>query len=79
MHKANISHRDLHCGNVLIDNEGHLVVIDYGISKWLSHDIDATKLDWLYLSNIIFDIDNDVKELLKNMTDAKLPGKVFKR
>lgn len=33
LHEANIYHRDLHFGNVMIDNEGNLYIIDFGDAK----------------------------------------------
>lgn len=33
LHDANIYHRDLHFGNVMIDNEGNLYIIDFGDAK----------------------------------------------
>ncbi|USN53455.1 MAG: protein kinase family protein [Candidatus Nomurabacteria bacterium] len=33
LHEANIYHRDLHFGNVMIDNEGNFYIIDFGDAK----------------------------------------------
>ncbi|XP_057322754.1 serine/threonine-protein kinase S6KL [Microplitis mediator] len=35
LHNAGIVHRDLKSTNVLLDNEGHAVLIDFGLAKWL--------------------------------------------
>lgn len=87
LHNASIFHDDLNPKNILIDNEGHLRVIDYGLSSWFSEDIERTQSDW---ANIYYKFhqvlrnprkDNhnhlsDVMELLKYMTLLQLPGKV---
>lgn len=37
LHNAGVVHRDIKATNVLLDDEGHAVIIDFGLAKWLSH------------------------------------------
>lgn len=36
LHNAGVVHRDIKATNILLDGEGHAVVIDFGFAKWLS-------------------------------------------
>ncbi|XP_076675154.1 ribosomal protein S6 kinase like isoform X2 [Andrena cerasifolii] len=36
LHNAGVVHRDIKATNILLDSEGHAVVIDFGFAKWLS-------------------------------------------
>lgn len=83
LHNANITHEDIYCTNTVIDSDGHLMLTDFGLSKWRT-GIKATKQDWRclsYLCKEIFPepISDDkqlgVVKLLKNMTDIQLLGK----
>lgn len=81
MHKAKIVHLDLHDENVLIDRDGHLVVIDYSFSKWYSRNDLDFKTDWTYAAYTLEKVGNqiptDVFELMINMTDVQMPGKLY--
>jgi serine/threonine-protein kinase len=44
-HRARIIHRDIKPGNILIDDEGRVLLTDFGIAKALSEPIDQTRDD----------------------------------
>lgn len=84
MHNARVFHKDLNPKNVLIDNEGHLRVIDYGVSTWLTEG-QIARLDWSSLSRefglLLRHLTTDeqlteARKLLENMSLIQLPGKV---
>ncbi|XP_014484139.1 PREDICTED: serine/threonine-protein kinase S6KL isoform X1 [Dinoponera quadriceps] len=37
LHNAGITHRDIKATNILLDKDGHAVIIDFGFAKWLQH------------------------------------------
>lgn len=85
LHLAKIRHCDLFLSNILIDSAGHLLLADFGLSKKLSC-IEESEKDWRYLSNICDELFPETNgdesqmtliNLLKNMTDARISGKLF--
>lgn len=40
---ANVCHRDIKCGNVLLTNDGHVKLADFGVSAELSNTINKVK------------------------------------
>jgi len=42
LHTKGIAHRDLKLENILVDQDGFLQIIDYGLAKMLSDDQEAT-------------------------------------
>jgi len=42
LHSKGIAHRDLKLENILVDQDGFLQIIDYGLAKMLSEDQEAT-------------------------------------
>lgn len=80
---SRIVHQELSPKNVLIDNEGHIRLIDFGLS-WFFQKDSYTRSDW---SNLFDDFKQvfrqpveeplmEVYKLLKNMTLSQVPGKV---
>lgn len=85
LHKANVSHEDLGSKNTMIDNDGHLRLIDYGISCRLSEYIEQTQPDWGSISRDFEEVfpepikDKeliDVMKLLADMNLSQVPGKI---
>jgi len=42
LHMKDIAHRDMKLENILIDQDGYLKIIDYGLAKMLNDDQEAT-------------------------------------
>lgn len=85
LHQLNIQHGDLASGkNILVNDRGHLVLIDFGFSQRLPAKQKTKKNDWNQISRmsqIIFrnsmenEITTSLEEMLANMTDSQLPGR----
>lgn len=83
LHKANILHGDLHPGNFVIDENGHLLMTDFGRAEPLLSD-DITSVDWNRVYYMCFQLfakpkrdknEIDLIRMLRTMTSAQLPGK----
>lgn len=81
LHKAGILHQDAVLQNFLINDDGHLVLTDFGASRLYSDD-RSSHWDWkcIYFSCVdLFpkesrnENQNNLLNKLKNMTDAQLP------
>lgn len=85
LHELNIQHGDLASAkNILINNRGHLVLIDFGFSQRIPAKQKPKTNDWHLISRmcrIIFrklnknEIALSLERMLANMTDLQLPGR----
>lgn len=89
LHNAHIHHGDLGYKNILIDNKGHLLLTDFSLSERSSDETDRL-WDWkrfrciclrlccgIHIEDNCNDIEENLIEFLKNMTDTQLPGKLI--
>jgi len=42
LHEKGIAHRDLKLENILVEQNGYIKIIDYGLAKMLKEDQEAT-------------------------------------
>lgn len=85
LHNAGILQGDISTRNTVIDEEGHLMLTDFGLSSLRSDD-NSTNSDWVKFSQMCRHIlsqtlyagdQTDLIEMIRNMTDAQLPGELF--
>lgn len=84
LHSLQIRHNDFSFLNLLVDGDGHLVLIDFG---WSERFVDTAK-DWVRIARSFSRIfprsindQNGVSliKMMNEMTDAQLPGNSFNR
>lgn len=82
LHSANIFHRDLSFGNILIDGDGQFVLTDFAFSSRRTNN--DSHVDWnkfpglcrqVFPANITDQHQISLIELFENVTDSRLPGK----
>ena len=73
LHESDISHGDLTTHNVLIDNQGNLTLIDFGLSK-IAPEIEQLGLDLQVLNECLtashYDIESAVETMLEGYLSA---------
>lgn len=84
MHRLNIHIADLQSKNVVIDGEGHLLVIDFGFSK-VTPNAAERKADWGQLCGICMDVfsypfkteqQKSLVSFMSKMTDYQVAGRL---
>lgn len=82
LHEIGIEHNDLGFSNVVIDNKGHLMLTDFGLSDCISIK-NTSKWDWkcllgmgyqMYFKPIHDENTINLIDMLNNMTDSEISG-----
>lgn len=85
MHRLNVHIGDLQSKNVVIDGEGHMLVIDFGFSK-ITPNVTDRRGDWGQLCGICVDVfsypfkteqQKSLVDFMSKMTDDQLSGRFF--
>lgn len=84
LHKVNVRHGDISPHNVLINSDGHLLLTDFGWSKWSDDYFSHMFNDWGRLPRLCnrsfseqLQNEQGLIELFGTMEDEQIPGKSF--
>ncbi len=53
LHENNIAHRDIRVPNVILDNDNKLVLIDFGLARFINEKDEYKEMDYWYLSDFL--------------------------
>lgn len=85
VHSFNVVHLDTQRANMVIDSDGHLLLTDFGFAQWLTDDKITQRewrmmirfFIWIFPKPIIDEDQISFLNLLNNMTDAQISGKIY--